>query len=98
MPSDYIVDTANLDLMVVKGDFVLAESTGQHQRLLLQTIPGEYKSSPLTGVGLPYYLLDERPGNMLSVIRKKFTADGMIVASVSITEDGKLTIDAKYNE
>lgn len=96
MPKDYILDTQTLDLVIENGDFKLAESTKQHQRLLLQAAPGDYKHSPLTGVGLAYYLLDEQSGNLNSAIRNTFVKDGMSVRSIGITKDGSLNIDASY--
>lgn len=96
MASDYSIDKETLDLNILNGDFSVIESTEQHQRLLLIATPGEYKQKPLSGVGLSNYLLDERPGNLLNNIRSQFAKDGMSVKTVTISEEGTLTIQADY--
>lgn len=96
MVTDYAINKGSLDLNIINGDFAVIESTEQHQRLLLIATPGEYKQKPLSGVGLSNYLLDERPGNLLNNIRSQFTTDGMSVETVTISEEGILTIKADY--
>ena len=96
MPNDYKLDTDTLDLSIANGDFITAESTEQHQRLLLTAMPGEYKQKPLLGVGLANYLLEERPGNLLSTIRYEFVKDGMRVDAISFSNEGTLIVKADY--
>ena len=85
------------DLVFKDHDFMIIESTIQHQQLLLVTYPGEWKRNPLVGVGLPDWLNDERSGNLITEVRRQFKNDGMEVASISY-ENGKLQIDADYEK
>lgn len=85
------------DLLLDQSDLVLGESTVQHQHLLLVTHPGEWKQSPLAGVGLDYWLNEERSGDMTAEVRRQFKADGMMVNSIGY-EQGRLKIDAVYEE
>ena len=83
------------DLLFDRHDLVVGESTLQHQQLLLITHPGEWKLSPLVGVGLADWLNDERNGDLVTEVRRQFKSDGMTVNAISYA-DGKLKIDAEY--
>lgn len=85
------------DLTFRNHDFAIGESTLQHQRLLLVTYPGEWKTNPLVGVGLTDWLNDERSGNLITEVRRQFKSDGMEVAYITY-EQGKLQIDAAYEK
>ena len=87
----------NGDLMMAHRDLVIGESTNQHQQLLLVTAPGEWKSTPLAGVGLAAWLNDERTGNLVTEVRRQFKSDGMEVRDISY-EQGRLKIDATYGK
>lgn len=97
MPKDILL-TKDFDLQIVNGDFVVAESTYQHQACLLMAEKGEYKQYPTIGVASKRYLESERPDNYAREIRQEFSADGMQVNSINIAENLELTIDAKYIE
>lgn len=83
------------DLLFLHHDLVVDESTLQHQQLLLITQPGEWKTSPLAGVGLTDWLNDERNGDLVTEVRRQFKSDGMTVSEIEYA-DGKLKIDADY--
>lgn len=85
------------DLSMTRQDLVVGESTNQHQQLLLVTTPGEWKNSPLAGVGLTGWLNDERTGNLVTEVRRQFKSDGMEVRNISY-EQGRLKIDAAYGK
>jgi hypothetical protein len=87
--------TADGDLDLSTGDVQWVEPTGQHQRDILLARPGDYKTSPLTGVGLEDYLLSDKPDNLLAEIRRQMTADGQDVSSVRI-QGKQIRIDASY--
>lgn len=91
---DMILDEAG-DLQIKNGDLVIGESTDQHQRLLLLATKGEFKQSPLTGVGLINFLNDENPGNLKTEIRKQITSDGQLIKSLKV-KDGKIDLIAKF--
>lgn len=95
MPKDIMLDE-NMDLRIVNGDFVVAESSYQQQKILLLADKNEFKENPTTGVGIETYLDDEEPADMHREIRLQFAKDGMDVKSIK-TIEGKLNIDAVYN-
>ena len=77
------------------GDFVIDESTGQHQRRLLVDNKGDYKEHPLSCVGVFNYIDDEGPVLLMQVIAEEFAADGMRVDSVQAVA-GKIETEANY--
>lgn len=95
MPKDFLQDE-NGDLLIENGDFVIGESTRQHQKALLVSTAGNYRQNPEIGVGLVDYLNDE---NDLSGLRAKiiseFENDGMDVRDVQII-GGEIIPDANY--
>lgn len=81
------------DVLLAGGDFVVSESTEQHQRLLLISEKGEWKTNPTIGVGLRS-ALDDDGRNVLRTIAQEFTRDGMRVNSVTAAnQDTELSID-----
>lgn len=94
MPTDLMLDE-NMDLLIENGDFVIGESTLQHQMTLLLADKNDFKQHPDVGVGIESYLDDESPADMHREVRLQFSRDGMKVKSI-ITLEGKLNIDAEY--
>lgn len=100
MPFDYGHDSD--DLQIANGDFVVAESTKQHQSLLVRLKKGELRQFPKTGVGIDDFLQDDNPGDAEPEIRKQFEADGQVVRSIQLRFDAdndeqlQLKIDAYY--
>jgi len=84
------------DLFIRNGDFVIGESTRQHQAILLVANQGELRQYPDRGVGLNGYLLDEMDlGELKQNISRQFELDGMRVNSIDF--DGEeLKPDAEY--
>lgn len=95
MPNDILLDE-NFDLKIANGDFVVDESTYQHQACLLMASKGEYKANPTIGVDSKRFLESERPDEYARTIRQEFVGDGMEVKSIDIADDLQLTIDAIY--
>lgn len=100
MPQDYLHDGTD-DLMIADGNFVVGESTIQHQDLLLRMKKGDLRQFPRTGVGIDDFLLDDEPGDVFQEIQKQFEADGMVIRDIEIAIDeanGKLQpkVDALY--
>lgn len=83
-----------LDLQVTSGDFLTAESTVQHQRLLLIAHAGDFRQYPRVGVGLESYLNDEKDDIRVE-IRSQFEKDGMSVSSLRLN-GSKIEIEAEY--
>jgi len=92
---DILFDTENGDLACKDGDFVLGDSTLQHQGDLLDAGEGEYKQSPTVGVALRDFLNDEDPTEMLRKIRMQFTRDGLNISELS--SGSQLKIRARYS-
>lgn len=84
------------DVVFANGDFVIAESTLEHQRQLLLNSKNSFKENPLTCVGLSEFLLDDEDTNVLKEIRAQFQDDGMTINSLDLTIDNKPVIDAYY--
>jgi hypothetical protein len=94
--TDILLDTNN-DLLIVDNDFVIGESSGQHQELLLIIEKGQIKEKPDATVGVVDYINDNEIEDMKFEIRKKFEADGMDFKGIDYNETtGDLTYDANY--
>jgi hypothetical protein len=94
--TDILLDTNN-DLLIVDNDFVIGESSGQHQGLLLIIEKGQIKEKPDATVGIVDYINDNEIEDMKFEIRKKFEADGMDFKGIDYNEiTGDLTYDANY--
>ncbi len=94
MPTDILIDTVTNDMASKDGDFVIGDSTRQHQVDLLVASEGQYKQFPTTGVGIEFFLLDEDKTDMIRKIRSQFTRDGMSVLKVTVM--GGININAQY--
>jgi hypothetical protein len=93
--SDVLLDE-DFDLLMENGDFVVGESTLQHQALLLLSNKGEWRQSPVVGVGLNNFLLqDGGEDELRQLVRKELERDGMRVGSIQLDE-GLPLIEASY--
>lgn len=92
--TDILTDPLTGDVLCQDGDFMLGDATYQHQADLLQAQEGEYKQFPATGVGLPQFLNDEDPADMIRKIRAQFKRDG--IAIEKIAAGATLRITATY--
>jgi hypothetical protein len=81
MPQDLLL--TSFAPTITGGDFVVGESTRQHQELLLLIEKGELRQYPLSGVGIRSQLLDENPAAVRAEIKRQFELDGMKVLEVS---------------
>lgn len=95
MPKDYLLDS-EFDLRIENGDFVVGESTAQHQQILLLENKGENRQFPRTNVGIVNYINDDNLGDMYQETIKQFKGDGMDVQRLEIYPDGRMNVDAKY--
>lgn len=87
-----------LDIDFKSGDFIIGESTAQHQKLLLLSEKGEWKESPKRGIGAKRFIEDHQPDNFAREVRQEFSADGMSVKSVQVGNNFTINIEAYYNE
>lgn len=97
MPNDFLLG-ADDDLQIKYGDFVLGDATEQHQKHLLLANKGEFRQSPVVGVGLENYLNDDAIDDLASVIKAQFELDGMDVEKVNVFDNGLTEIKAKYKD
>ncbi len=91
---DILLDD-DFDLSMRDGDFVIGESTAQHEQLLLLLNKGEVKQFPTATVGAVEYIDDEGQSALVQEIAEKFAADGMQVNKVAV-ESGIINTDAYY--
>lgn len=92
--NDFKLNT-DLDFEIADGDFVTGDATSEHQELLIYSAKGDWKENPTVGVGAAGFLKDEDVNGLLGEIKKEFERDGMIVRSVSFTDE-KIKVDASY--
>lgn len=97
MPKDILLDD-DMDVQIIDGDFVVNESTSQHQKILILSDKAEFKEVPMRGVGARRYLEDSDPSNLAREIRTEFTLDGMKVNQIKIASDLSIQIDANYTD
>lgn len=84
------------DLEIVGGDFIMRESTGQHQRQLILNNNGDFKQYPASGVGAFNYLDDENYQELTRKITTEFVRDGMDVRGIRIAGSGTIRSNAYY--
>ena len=90
-----ILQDSNGDIQLVNGDIAYGESTLQHQRDILLTLPGELKHAPDRGVGIVKHQDDEGVEDLLRSTRKEFIKDGMTVRSIKL-ENNNIATNAAY--
>ena len=89
-------------MKVVGGDFAVGESTGQHQKLLFVTAPGEWKRTPLVGINALRAVDDEGPEDLIREATRQMIKDGMTIESLTVNpaafqnEEEVLFVNAKY--
>lgn len=90
--SDYTPEIAN-------GDLVIGASDDQHIELLMMTTPGQWKESPLVGIGLINYL--KKPTTSEKQMKRDIivglSADGYKVNELSL-DNGSFDLDYELNE
>ncbi len=91
MARDYVLNEQG-DLKIENGDFVFGDATRDNERLMLLAEKGEWKHSPLSGVGIRSFLDDEHPTEFEREVRRQFGRDGAKVETLSYqNEELKLT-------
>ncbi len=90
---------ADLDLAIEGDDFVIGESTEQHQMLLLLSEQGEWRESPAVGVGINSMILDDAPAvAIIATITDQLDADGQDITELTISAQGALFLLASYRD
>lgn len=83
------------ELQITNGDFVIGESTAQHQKHLLIAEPGNYRIYPEIGVGIAADILNDQKGDLRMRIQKEFENDGMAIDYLDI-KNGNININGGY--
>jgi hypothetical protein len=94
MITDYLFE--NGDLAIQNGDFVIGNSSNQHQEHILLAHKGEYREFPELGVGIKDMLGDDNIDFWLIEIKKNLQYDGMQVENVLFDNEGNINIDGDY--
>jgi len=84
------------DLLAQDGDLVAGNCLIQQQAMLLAAGEGEWKQSPVVGVGLDAYLLDESEAAAFRKIRGQFKSDGLLITILKKQTDGNLLIQSQH--
>lgn len=96
--SDLLLNEDN-DLDIQGGDFVVGESTQQHQQLILMANPGDFRAAPQVGVGIQQLILDDAPtAAIVSEIQAQMEADGMQVEYINLAAGGALSLASYYSD
>ncbi len=80
--NDYLLDDEE-DLKVVSGDWVVGESTYQHQRQLILNAKGDYKANPTICVDVVTFIDNDDKSAVRREIAKEFMRDGMLVKDLA---------------
>lgn len=95
-----ILLSAQGDLDSFKGDFIIGESDQQHVEDILSAGKGEYKQSPLIGVGVINYYHGPLSGVKREKMRRdillQLESDGVSKPMVSVDVNGEITVNGKY--
>jgi hypothetical protein len=93
--TDFLLNNEG-DIRIEGNDLFIGVSDQQQQERLLLTEKGNIKQFPTAGVGTRVYLESEDQAGLLSEISRQFTGDGMKVKELRIDSNGKLIINAPY--
>ncbi|MBI1228221.1 MAG: hypothetical protein GC192_23510 [Bacteroidetes bacterium] len=98
MATDFILDPETGDLMIKDGDLVIDYSDTQNLDDLMETVKGEIKTSPTTGVGVKR-MVKQRQGAefLVGEARLQMQADGWVEIKAS-HQDNNLIVEAQRQE
>lgn len=94
-----ILQTANGDVDLTAHDLQMAsewEATDRHKADIILSSKGDFKESPLVGVGSIEYLNSELPTLYLRDVSIAMQRDGIKVNEVRFDAQGCIVIDGKY--
>jgi hypothetical protein len=86
----------SFDLHVKNGTLAVGEITEQNQKLILLAQKGEFKESPLKGVGInPDFIETHGAQALVSEIREQYRREGLTVDKLRVT-DSNVEVVAHY--
>jgi phage baseplate assembly protein W len=90
------------DLKTIAGDFDIGTSDQQHIEDILVASKGDYKQSPIIGVGLNDYinapLTRQVKTTLEKEIRLQLQSDGFDIETIKVQDNGNLNIDAALDD
>ena len=97
MARDIILDTDD-DLKITAGDFVIDEADAQNLADLIEIVPGELKTKPLSGIGaIRMNKKRQGPELLVAETRNQLAADNWVEPEVTYTET-ELNVKAHRKE
>lgn len=86
------------DLLIQAGDFAISESTEQHMKDLIASNKTNYKASPLLGVALSDFLLDDvaYSDDLKKEIMVQFETDGIDIEQMNIASAESIAVSGEY--
>ncbi|NDW10445.1 hypothetical protein [Dysgonomonas sp. 520] len=81
---------------IIKG-LRVGDVTGQNQKTILISEPGDIKENPVQGVGVASYLDDDDVSDLFRSIRINLRNDGQNVRRCGFNENGKIIIVGGYD-
>jgi hypothetical protein len=89
-------ETKDLVIDTLSGDFITRESDTAHIDAIVNTSVGQWKQSPLLGVGIFTFL--NAPGGLQTakrITQKQLESDGYDAEKITANSDGSLNIIAQ---
>lgn len=87
----------DFDILIQDGDFVIGESTRQHQQCILIAEPGNYLQTPTIGAGVYSHINNDEAKEIIKKeIQKSFEADGMTISKLEMKASGEIDVIATY--
>ena len=84
----------DFDVVIESGDLAVTEDSRlQEARAILATSPGNWKQSPLVGVGEDAFIEGPITAELRRTIALQMQADGKQLRSLTLTQSGGLRID-----
>lgn len=91
------MDSETGDILVGKNGVSIGDTSQQNQYLILVSHPGEWKESPLVGVGIGDYVNDNETDFIRHSIREQFWMDGITIEKMTV-KPGDVKITAAYQK
>jgi len=86
----------NSELMIANGDFVIErDSRLQEARAICKTYQGNWKQSPLTGVGEAEFVNGRVDAALRRKVALQMKADGKRLRSLKLDGEGKIRIEVE---
>lgn len=81
----------NFDLLIENGDFKISESAEKEVKILLVSVPGNFKNAPLIGCDIQQFVQSNQYAEIKAVLSRQLKADGKDM-NLIINPDGTLNI------